>query len=392
MNGKVKRGVRRLLLAGAVLLTLVPAAGLPVSGEAEVESGLSPSEIYEEQYEESGAGDLIGEVPEEAREPLERMGISGADWESIQGLTPEKLLNEVGAAAKTAAAGPMRSAAGIAAVILLCALVSGVDSGIRPLGGVTSLVGTLCVCTALIFPLAECIAEAASVVDGAAVFTIACVPVLAGLMAAGGQSTAAASYGFLMLGAGNVISIAASVVIVPMLNIFLAFSLVSGISPQIRLKGVCDLFSQAVKWILGFVMTVFTAILGMQTLVTSAADAASVKTTKFVVSSVVPVVGSALGEAVTTVQGCVRLLKSGVGAFALLAGAVIFLPVLLQCLLWILTCHFCAGIGDIFSLAEIAEVLRAAAKTMGILLSVILCCMLVIAVSSVLVIIGGGSG
>ena len=110
------------------------------------------------------------------------------------------------------------------------------------------------------------------------------------------------------------------------------------------------------------------------------------------VSSFVPVVGGALGDAVTTVQGCVKLLKSGVGAFALLAGAVIFLPVLLRCLLWILTCQICAGMGELFSLTELASVLRAAGKTMGILISVILCCLVVLTVSSVLVITGGGGG
>ena len=70
----------------------------------------------------------------------------------------------------------------------------------------------------------------------------------------------------------------------------------------------------------------------------------------------------------------------------------IFLPVLLRiCLLWILTCQICAGM-ELFSLTELASVLRAAGKTMGILISVILCCLVVLTVSSVLVITGGGGG
>lgn len=389
MKRNRKRKYLRVLYSMFLSALLGVFLGAPVQA-AETEDGLSPDEIYAQQYEESGAGELIEALPEEARGPMERMGVAGADWESVQALSLEEILAELGTATKDAAAGPLRSAAGVMGVILLCALISGVDSGIRPLGGVMTLIGSLCVCTALILPLTECIADAAAVINGAAVFTLACVPVLAGMLAAGGQPTAAASYSFLMLSAGNAISVASSVLIVPLLNIFLSFSLISGISPQIKLKGICDLFSQVVKWVLGFVMTVFTAILGMQTFVTSAADAASVKTTKFVVSSFVPVVGSALGDAVTTVQGCVKLLKSGAGAFALIAGAVIFLPVLLRCLLWILTCHICAGVGDLFSLPELAAVLRAAGKTMGILVSVILCCLTVIVVSSVLVITGGG--
>ncbi len=359
---------------------------------AQTEPGLSPDEIYAEQYEESGAGELFGALPEDTQGSMDRLGVSGADLTELQNLNAETLLAEIGSTTADAATAPLRSAAGMIGVILLCALVSGADFSGRPLSGTMTLVGTLCVCTTLILPLTACIADAAKVIDGAAVFTLACVPVLAGLLAAGGQPTAAASYSFLMLGAGNGISIAASTLIVPLLNLFLAFSLVSGISPQIRLKGICDGFSQVVKWILGFATTVFSAVLGMQSFLTSAADAASVKTAKFMVSSFVPVVGGALGDAVTTVQGCVKLLKSGVGAFALLAGAVIFLPVLLRCLLWILTCQICAGMGELFSLTELASVLRAAGKTMGILISVILCCLVVLTVSSVLVITGGGGG
>ena len=48
--------------------------------------------------------------------------------------------------------------------------------------------------------------------------------------------------------------------------------------------------------------------------------------------------------------------------------------------------------GELFSLTELASVLRAAGKTMGILISVILCCLVVLTVSSVLVITGGGGG
>ena len=48
-------------------------------------------------------------------------------------------------------------------------------------------------------------------------------------------------------------------------------------------------------------------------------DVTTNRTLRFVVSSFVPVVGSALGEALSTVQGCIKVLKGGVGAFGVLA-------------------------------------------------------------------------
>ena len=137
----------------------------------------------------------------------------------------------------------------------------------------------------------------------------------------------------------------------------------------------------------------FTSLLALQSIISTAADGAGTKAAKFVVSSFVPVVGGALSDALTTVQGCIKLLKSGVGAFGLLAAAFIFLPVILQCCLWILSLNLCAGFGDIFALKEISGLLRACCRVLETMLAIIFCCMTIMIVSTVLVlVIGGGSG
>ena len=67
---------------------------------------------------------------------------------------------------------------------------------------------------------------------------------------------------------------------------------------------------------------------------TSAVDSTGARAARFMVSSFVPVVGGALGEALGTITGCVKMIKSGVTAFGLLAEGALFLPVLLECVLW----------------------------------------------------------
>ena len=67
------------------------------------------------------------------------------------------------------------------------------------------------------------------------------------------------------------------------------------------MNGLCELIAKAVKWILGFCMTLFTGLLTVHSLVTASADSAASRAVKFAVSSFVPVVGGALGEALRTV-------------------------------------------------------------------------------------------
>ena len=129
----------------------------------------------------------------------------------------------------------------------------------------------------------------------------------------------------------------------------------------------------------------------MQTVVSSAADGAGAKTVRFMVSAFVPVVGSALSDAIGSVQSSVKLLKSGVGAFGLLATGAIFLPAALECLIWLLTLTACAAAGDIFELKEITTLLRSSMKVIQILLSIILCCFVILMISTVLMMAMGGA-
>lgn len=366
----------------------------PVYAQDDTSSSPSLEEYYQEQMELSGADELSEELPGETRSLLEGMGIYGADWESLNALTPETLFGAVAATAQNQSSGPLRAAVQVLAVMLLCALMEGMklSLGERPLSGVVGVVSTLCVCAVIIAPVVECIQSASKVIQGASGFMLCLAPVIAGIMIAGGQTVSASSYHLLMVGAGEVVSQIASGVLVPLLNCFLALSVTASVSPRLNLNGICEMISKVVKWVLGLSMSIFVSLLTLQSLVGAAADTAGTKAAKFVISSFVPVVGGALSEALNTVQGCVKLLKSGVGAFGMVAGGCIFLPVLLQCLLWMLTIQVCACVGDVFDLKQLSGLLRAAGKVISVLLSILLCCMMILIVSTVLVLmIGGGA-
>lgn len=368
---------------------------LPVHGQADTPPQSDQNEdYYQQQLEQSGADELTDELPNDTRLMLENMGVYGADWQNLQSLNPTAIFGEIFSAAQKQSAGPLKAAVEVLAVMLLCALMEGMklSLGDRPMSGVMGVVSTLCVCTIIIMPVVSCVQSAAQVIKGASGFMLCYVPVIAGIMIAGGQTVSAASYNLMMVGAGEVISQIATGFLVPMLNIFLALSITASISPRLNLNGICEAFSKAVKWVLGIVMTIFVSLLTLQSIVGAAADTTGTKAVKFAISSFIPVVGGALSDAFNTVQGYVKLLKSGVGAFGILAAGCIFIPILLQCLLWLATVHICACVGDIFDLKQLSSLLRAAGKVISMLLSIILCCMLILTVSTVVVLVIGGGG
>lgn len=376
-----------LLLCGMlIVLCFSPAV------HAETTAGINSSYISE-QLEKSGANDLPDRLPEEAAESLEEIGVNGIDIESIGNVSAGDILSGILNSFTAKIPTILNAFLSIIGIMMLSALVNSMklSLGETPVGGVINLVGMLCVVGVVITPVVSCISEAASVIRGGAYFMLGCIPILVGFLIASGQATAGASFSAILMTACNCISFAASHFIVPVLNILLGFSVISSISPNLNLNGISKSFFSILKWILGFGMTIFSGLLTMQGLLGGAVDVTTNKTVKFVVSSFVPIVGNALGEAFGTVQSCAKVLKSGVGAFGILAIIFIFLPILIQCVLWLIALSLSSGIGDIFELKEITSLLRSISKVISMLVAILLCCIALLIVSLEIVMMTGGN-
>ncbi len=354
----------------------------------------SIEDYYSEQLQLSGADDLWKNLPNSTKKSFENIGVYGINWKNLINLKPDSIFKEIFRILKQNSFKPFTALYKIIGIMLLCALVDGLklSFGEKPLGGVISLLSILIICSIIIDPIVSCIIRTSDIIHGASNFMLCYIPVMVGIMISSGQSFSAASYNMLMLGVSEIVSQISAQFLVPMLNIFLALSVVSSISLRLDLAGICNFISSALKWILGIIMTIFVGIMTIQGIVSVSADSVGTKALKFAISSFVPVVGGAISDAFNTVQGCLRLLKSGVGSFGILALVLIFLPLLLECSLWAGSLSLCAAIGDFFSLSQIAKMLRTTNKVLGIVISLIICCMVLLIVSTVIVLtIGGGS-
>lgn len=386
----MKKAVCLILLTIAAFF--LNTAAFATSSSTAAASSADFSRYYKEQSQQSGADQLEDKLPEDTQKILRELGVDGSDWSSIASVTPQNYFQKILSVFTGKMKNPLRVLASVVSVILLCALLDGMklSFGEKPLGGVISMVGTLCVCVLVVQPIVACISDAAAVLKAACDFLLACIPIMVAVMAAAGQAVTAGSYHLLMMAVGNVVSIFATTILVPMMNLFLALSIVSSVSPGINLNGLCSVLNKIVKWVMGLGMTLFTGLVTMHSLVAAAQDSTASRAAKFVVGSFVPVVGNALGEALNTVTSCVKTLKSGIGAFGLLAGLLVFLPVIAECVLWLLTLLLCSGISQVFDLDGVTGLLKASADVVSTMLAVLFCCMTVLIISTVVMLLIGG--
>ena len=113
---------------------------------------------------------------------------------------------------------------------------------------------------------------------------------------------------------------------------------------------------------------------------------------RFTLNSFIPIVGSALSDAYKTVQGSVNLLKSGLGIFVIVSIAFVFLPIILNSLLWIFTLSAGKLLAEILDINQVKDLLEGVGTVLSTLLAIVLCIMSVYIISTALVLLMGGGG
>ncbi len=157
-------------------------------------------------------------------------------------------------------------------------------------------------------------------------FMIAFMPAFAGVSFASGEMITSTVYtGFFLI---SIITVANFCInyIVPSLNIFMIAGVTSSVSSVINMKQLCSFYSKAVKTAMTTAVSVLCFMLSVQTTITQGQDTLAVKTGKLIVTSAVPVIGSALQGAVGSVYTSMGVLKSFFGIAGITVTVGIFLP------------------------------------------------------------------
>ena len=156
------------------------------------------------------------------------------------------------------------------------------------------------------------------------------------------------------------------------------------------LTSCCKAFTFA-KWALVLAVTLFSGVLSVQTVRNAQVDAASGQAVKFLASSAVPIVGGAFGDAVAAIQNSVEIVKSGVGAFGILAALCIFVPTMLQGALWMGVCLLGQVAAGLFDTPRLGSLFGACASVAKMVLAVLVSVCAVAVVCAALVLCVKGS-
>lgn len=327
--------------------------------------------VYKEQYEANGIDEINNSLDPSVKRFLEENGIdpSKSDW--VSSLTGKNVFSHILDFVTDGIKLPFKAMASVTGIILICAAVGSFGTDDRCFSA-AGYAATLAISAIIAADVWQSISAASEAIKGCAAFMLTFIPVFVGIVALSGGAVTAAGAGALLLSAAQVVSSVSAFAVLPLCGGYLAISICSGVSSLLDGFQIADFIKKAVLWIISFISTVFLGILSLQTAVNSAADSLTLRTSKFIIGTCVPIAGTALSEAASTITSCISLLRSSVGIYGVAVLAVIYLPVITELILWRLSLTVCSAVASMFSQNKISGLLKAVDMMISVLIGILL--------------------
>jgi stage III sporulation protein AE len=342
-------------------------------------------ELYKRQYEISGADALEDLIPDDANEILKSLEVTLENPNKLFSPKVKNILAILWEFVLDGMKNPLKTALSIIGVLLIFASFNGIATQSNNMATFVCFVASV-IATEPIFAVMESVKIA---VQSLSTFMLGLVPVYTAVMLSMGKVTSAGGFSTLLLSASEGVSYLISYCFLPLSGSVLCLGICGGISPIPVLARLAGWIKKSANWAMGIATTLFLSILSLQNSFSSVTDGLAMRTSKAMLSTAIPIMGPAIAETINTARGCMALLKSGIGIYAVLAVIVIALPTAIQLVLWRVSMWISAGTAEIFGMKEVEGLLRSVDYCISVLLSAV-CFMTLLFVISLA--IGTGAG
>lgn len=349
-----------------MILVLIFVFAIPVSAEGTF-------------LKDSDSEKLIEALPQDAKDYMEENEIDASKSDWIKNLNFSSVLKDIWNILKSKVTTPFATMSLMIGVVLLSSslTVIGNSNSSKTTGFAVTAVSAVLIAT----PIFNVVNSACEIMQTASVFMTAFVPVFATVVVANGQAVTGTSMGALLLGASQVVELVGTHLVIPLMCGYLSISIVSSVSPILSKTTLAESIKKLSFWIMSFFTTVFLGILSIQTVINASADSLSIRTAKFVIGSSVPMAGTVLAEALTTVTASLGVLKTTVAIYGVIACVVIFLPLLVELVLWRICLNVTSIVSDVLSVANISKLVKSVDMAVSVLCGIILLSMALFVIS-----------
>lgn len=322
-----------------------------------------PMLCYADDYSEYlNSFDLTAfeELDENSARLLDELGLDDFDYQRITSISLKDVLKYLTKLITKKAEGPVKSGIVVIAFVLLSSFFKSFGFQLHRSGieDFYETITNLIISIFLAVRLADCIGLCCSTVKLCADFTYAFFPAFCIIVATSGGTMTSFSVNTTLLILAQGLNFISSLFFIPVTNCFLALGICSALRSDLQLKGIISSLKGLITTVISSLSAVFVSILSVKTAVASRADALGLRSVRFAINSVVPVIGSSISEGLLSIQSYSSLIKTSVGVVGIIAVAVIFLPSIIEAFLWRLMLSVADICSQMFSDSGTSDMIR----------------------------------
>ncbi len=326
---------------------------------------------------------IEGSTPEEVKDKLIEKEVSLSNPESLNNISFEDMLEYFMCAISDELGSPLKLLARLVGIMLICTLVYSIsDSNNR----VIETVGTLSAVAVTYSSISSVVDRISQSLSDLSTFMLTYVPAFVGVLSSSGAVGTATSYYTALLLLCEGVTILTSWLIPTVCGFILAIAVSQGVSVYKTSTPSSEL-RKIINRAMALVATIFVGVLSIKTFVSASADSVLARSAKFAASSFVPVIGSAVSEAYSTVTGSLSLIRSAIGGIGMLVVLFTVLKPIVAVVIMSFALKLACAIAKMLSLKSQACFLEGVGDVLSVLLtaSIIIAMLFIVATAVMMV-------
>lgn len=320
-----------------------------------------------DNLEESISEELLTSIDKDVISALEEMGIDIKKSLNINEFSLDNITAFFSATLKEKAENCISEIFTLFCVIMLCGAVSSLFTGNKN----GSFFTQICVIILILLSvnmIGEALSATVSVLKLSGNFMLSFIPVYTLIISLTGNAASALTYNSLLMAFAEAFSSVIAYVLPDFIGVVLCLIISFSLNESISIGRLINAVNKTVSVVLGVSSGAFTGFLSLKNILSASLDSVSVKSIRFLISSLIPVIGSSISEAYSSLIGSINLIKGSVAIVGIVIILIINLPVLAQTLIYYLSFTALSYLSDSFSGVRVGETLRGISCAMRILM------------------------
>lgn len=325
--------------------------------------------------------EIYSTLDSDTREILSSFGIDSLDFDSVFDISFSSSIKTIGEIFKSSIKDILPAFFKILAMLMIMTAISDLRKSSSSENDIVSSIFTMAIIIMTASFISDILTQTTAAFNLTGKLLLTLAPIITALLSVSGNVTVSVLYNSVTVAAAQIISVISSEILIPLIGIYFALVISLDLNDTNKGSKIIHGMNKALTGIFAAMSTVFTFILSVKNVLAKELDGVLYKSGKYVIASIVPVVGSNISAILSSVIGSLDLIKSTVAVFGVICITAISVPVILKLFACYISLNVLSMVSDFFSSSAASSVIRGFAGGIKLLIAIILFELVIVIIS-----------